>query len=175
MKYLAIIFLLVSGALHAQTIDGNTACSDLLPRPLEFLLDGSLTSEEALAKKLAPLKDCGLDDYDIQFFGSMDKMSAILKKLTASSTVNSLTYQDLLEQMELVKKAEVYQRIKKTTLLSEELGKRVGTETTWEKDMEVFIELGASQRIIDGVGIYLHENPNNQKSYREILEIISNG
>ena len=175
MKYLAILFLLVCGGLRAQTGDSLTACSDLLPRQLEFLMDGSLTSEDVLVRKLASLKDCGLDDYDIQFFGSMDKMSAILKKLTASSTVDSLTYQDLLEQMELAIKSEIYQRIKKTTLQSEELGKRVGTESTWENDKKVFVELGASQRIIDGVGIYLKDNPNNQKTYREILEIIAKG
>lgn len=158
---------------RAQQPLNDPSCEYIKAEPLEFLSDGTLTSEAVLVEKLTPLTSCGLDQYDIEFFGQMSNMSIILKRLTATREISQLTYADLLEQIEAMMERETYQRIKKVTLSSEELGDRVGTETTWEQDRELFYELRASQRIIDAVGSYLKEHPNNQKTYREILELIN--
>jgi hypothetical protein len=172
MRNLVLFFFLALGTLQAQENRTNPSCEYLMPQPLEFLLDGSLSSEGALEEKLAPLTSCGLDAYDIAFFSNMNKMSAVLKKLTSTKTVESLTYEDLLRQIQAVMDTQTYGQIKKTTLLSDDLGARVGTESSWETDLVIFQELGASQRVIDAVASYIKEHPNNQKTYREILETI---
>ena len=164
--------LLLQLTLSAQNPERNALCEDVLSSKMEFLVDGSFNSEKALERNLSRLKECGLDDYDVQFFSNMNYMSGILRKLTQVKPIEQLLYGDLLEQLESAMATERYQQLKSDTLKSEELGKRVGTEQTWEKDKFLFEELGASQRIIEAVGSYLRENPNNQKTYREILEFI---
>jgi hypothetical protein len=173
VKHLIVVGLLIAGFANAQITREPTACDDIKSMKLEFLTDGSLSSPEVLEEKMGLLTNCGLDDYDVTFFSSMSTMSLILKRLTATTAIENLTFADLLSQIQLMKKKENYQSIKKFTIISEDLGDRVGTESTWETDREIFYELKASQRIIDAVAFYLKENPNNQKTYREILELIN--
>ncbi len=175
MKIIILITtLFLPFILLAQNVERNSLCEDLLSSRMEFLVDGSLTGEAALKKNLSKLKECGLDDYDVQFFSNMNYMSGILSKLIKQKPLEQLRFADLLYELEKAMDNERYQNLKSTTVKSEELGKRVGTEQTWEKDKFLFEELGASQRIIEAVGSYLRENPNNQKTYREILEFIQN-
>jgi len=167
------VFLLIIGSISfSPTNDRSPSCEALMMQGMDFLVDGSFTDESALERNLRPLKSCGLDDYDINFFGRMNYMSGILSKLTQSKSIEQLTYGDLMEKIDPIIASEQYIKIKKATLRSEELGNRVGTEQTWAQDKLAFEELGASQRILDALESYLKENPNNLKTYREILEIM---
>lgn len=172
--FLFVATLLLPFTILAQNPERNSLCEDVMSSRMEFLVDGSFNGEKALERNLSKLKECGLDDYDVQFFSNMNYMSGILRKLTQVKPLEQLRYGDLLEQLESVMVTERYQNLKSDTIKSEELGERVGTEQTWENDKFLFKELGASQRIIEAVGSYLRENPNNQKTYREILEFIQN-
>jgi len=173
-RVLIASILILQFSLSAQEKERNSLCEEVLNSRMEFLVDGSFNSEKALERNLSMLKECGLDKYDVQFFSNMSYMSGILRKLTQVKPVEQLLYGDLFEQLESAMATERYQQLKSATLKSEQLGERVGTEQTWEKDKFLFEELGASQRIIEAVGSYLRENPNNQKTYREILEFIQN-
>ncbi|MGB5983638.1 MAG: hypothetical protein WBG46_15990 [Nonlabens sp.] len=166
--------LVVSSFAISQTTNFSPACELLLEERLEFLVDGSFTDESALRRNLEPLKSCGLDEYDITFFGRMNYMSGILRSLTQTKSIEQLTYGDLMNKIHPIVQSEKYINLKNATQRSEELGNRVGTEQTWVEDRLAFEELGASQRILDALGDYLKENPSNLKTYREILEGMSN-
>lgn len=171
--YKILVFsLIISCFSLAQTENRSPDCQNLMMEGMDFLVDGSFTDESALERNLQPLTSCGLDDYDIRFFGRMNYMSGILNKLTQSKPIEQLTYGDLMYKIEPIIVSEKYIEIKKASLKSEDLGNRVGNEQTWAEDKLVFEDLGASQRIIDAVGDYLKEHPNNQKTYREILEMM---
>lgn len=173
MKPFVFLLILISAPVIAQEAQLNPGCEEVKKERMTFLSDGSFTSEEVLIRNLRVLKSCGLDDYDISFFGNMDYMSGMLKNLTQSKVIEQVTYGDLMQKIQLIVSTEKYKKVKTITLRSEELGKRVGNEQTWAEDREIFRELGASQRIIEAVGNYLKEHPNNLKNYREILELMN--
>lgn len=166
---LSLVFVASMSSTFAQSQLDSRACQEVQSLRMDFLTDGSFVNEAALPRNLRVLKACGLDEYDIQFFGRMNYMSGILRNLSQTIPLERLTYGDLMQRIEKIMQGESYQRIKKLTVLSEELGARVGNEQSWEQDLPLFEEIGASQKIIDAVRTYLQENPNNQKTYKEIL------
>jgi hypothetical protein len=145
-------------------------CKTLLSEKLDFLLDGSFQDEPSLRKEIARLKDCGLDDFDVTFFGRMETMSAMLRKMTKGSQLEQLTFKDLFTEIEKMKETTGFTEVKKITLLSETLATRKGSLKNWSQDIKVFQELGASRNVIAQVFEYLEMYPESVKTYQEILE-----
>jgi hypothetical protein len=145
-------------------------CKSLLREKLDFLLDGSFQDEPSLRKEIARLKDCGLDDFDVKFFGRMETMSAMLRKMTKRNQLEQLTFNDLFTEIEKMKETTGFTEVKKITLLSETLATRKGSLKNWNQDIKVFQELGASRNVIAQVFEYLEMHPERVKTYQEILE-----
>ncbi len=163
--------------MHAQTAvsdktEQNTriSCDALLSSRLNFLLDGSFKSEEVPAREIAKLKSCGIDDFDVQFFGTMNAVTGMLTKMTKEKKVEKLTYKDLLNEMEKVKKTDFYLKMRDINNLTTTLSKRVGSFKNWPEDQKIFEALGSSTNIKNKVLNYLREHPDNTKTYKEILE-----
>lgn len=145
-------------------------CESLLNKKLDFLIDGSFQDEKSLQREIARLKECGIDDYDVSFFGRMSSMSAMLRKMTKEKQLEQLTFQDLFAEIEKMKATEAFEQMKKITQLSETLATRVGNLKNWNEDIKIFQELGASKNVITKVFEYLESHPDNTKTYQEILE-----
>jgi hypothetical protein len=139
---------------------------------LDFLIDGSLNDESALKTEIARLKQCGLDKFDVEFFGRLDAMSLLLSKMTKERKMEQLTFQDLLLEIEKVKATSGFQEVKKITLLSEDLALRKGDLKNWNQDIKIFQELGASKTVIAQVFEYLESHTDNLKTYQEILTLL---
>jgi hypothetical protein len=171
----SVLFLLVSCLCVAQgkvtmTInDDSISCDSLQQQQLSFLIDGSLQDESVVRREIAKLESCGLDDYDVRFFGRLDALSGMLKRLTRDQLVEQLTYGDLLEAINNMKETGRYQELKKISRLSQRLATTMASINTWEQDVLMFQELGASQQIIDKVYRYLRENPETDLSYEQLL------
>jgi hypothetical protein len=145
-------------------------CKTLLSEKLDFLLDGSFQDEPSLRKEIARLKDCGLDDFDVQFFGRMETMSAMLRKMTKEKQLEQMTFEHLFVEIKKMKATSSFTEVKKITLLSETLATRKGNLKNWNRDIKVFQELGASRNVIAQVFEYLEMYPESVKTYQEILE-----
>lgn len=145
-------------------------CKTLLGNKLDFLINGSFQDESSLRKEIAKFKECGLDDFDVKFFGRMESMSAMLRKMTKEKQIEQLTFEDLFAQIEKIKETSGFVQVKKITTLSETLATRKGSLKNWNQDISLFQELGASKNVIGQVYEYLESNPNNSKTYQEILE-----
>jgi len=145
-------------------------CSSLLDKKLDFLIDGSFQDESSLKKEIERLKECGLDDFDVKFFGRMESMSAMLRKMTKEKELEQLSFEDLVTQIEKIKATSGFLKIKNITLLSETLATRIGNLKNWNEDIKIFQELGASKNVISQVFEYLEAHPENTKSYQEILK-----
>lgn len=145
-------------------------CKSLLTKKLDFLIDGSFQDESVLKKEISRLKECGLDDFDVKFFGRMESMSAMLRKMTKEKQVEQLSFEDLFTEIEKIKATDGFMQVKNITLLSETLATRKGNLKNWNEDVKVFQELGASKNVISQVFEYLEAHPENTKSYQEILE-----
>ncbi len=162
-------FLLIVTGLWATAQD---PCEQQLTQKMDFMLDGSLTNQKILVDEISKLRDCGLDDFDVNFFGNMDVFSAMASRMIKSKNVEQMTFKDLFTEIEKFKKADVYKEIRQLTLASEALGERVGKLQSWAQDKMLFEDLGASRDIIEKVANYLMDHPENTKTYKEILEEI---
>ncbi|MEN8816103.1 MAG: hypothetical protein ABF274_04435 [Nonlabens sp.] len=171
---LIVIFITLISNAQDQTVTVELPLSDncktLLSKKLDFLIDGSFQDEASLQKEIARLKKCGLDDFDVKFFGRMESMSAMLRKMTKENQLEQLTFEDLFTEIEKMKATHGFQEMKKITQLSETLATRVGSLKNWNRDIKIFQELGASKNIIAQVFEYLESHPENTKTYQEILE-----
>jgi len=153
----------------------EAACELQLVKKLDFMLDGSFANENVLFKEIAKLQPCGIDEFDINFFGNMDVFSTILARISKQKQVEQMTFSDLYTEIVKFKKADVYKEIREVTLASEKLGETTGNIKNWSQDLAIFENLGASQDVIDRVYKYLKSHPNNSKTYKEILESLKKG
>lgn len=143
--------------------------SELQNQYMTFLIDGSLQNAAVVKREVARLKPCGLDDYDVRFFGRMESLSSLLKKLTQDTIIDQITYGDLLTAINDMKQTANYIDLKNIALLSQKLAEIKGNIRTWESDVQLFKDLGASQQVIDKVYRYLREHPENEMTYQELL------
>ncbi|WP_124978935.1 hypothetical protein [Nonlabens xiamenensis] len=176
MKPFKIFLLLFISVFSTSLVSGqqniHPDCEAVLQQKLDFLLDGSLQDEQALRREIKKLKPCGIDDFDIKFFGRLESLTSMLRKLTKDNTLEKLTFGDLYGEINKLKNTQGYQELKKIDQLSEELAQRTGNLANWSADVQIFEELGASRRVISEVFEYLETHPNNDKTYKEILETI---
>ncbi len=178
-KIIAAILLLLGTTLYAQNrvdmrVDEVVECGELRREVMTFLTDGSLQSSSVLVREVSKLKACGLDDYDIKFFGRMESLSGILKRLTKDSLIETLTYGDLLIAINELRETPNYIELKRTSIVSQQLAETVANIRNWEKDILLFQELGASQQVQDKVYRYLRENPGNKLTYQQLLIQLKN-
>lgn len=174
--FITIIFLNLhvlraqNGVSQKPAQNTPISCEALLRSKLNFLLDGSFKSEEVPAQEIAKLKSCGADDFDVQFFGTMNAITTMLTKMTKDKKIEKLTYNDLLTEIEKVKKTGFYLKMREINELTTKLASRVGSFKNWPEDERLFDALGSSTNIKNKVLQYLREHPDNTKSYKEILE-----
>ncbi|WP_438961771.1 hypothetical protein [Nonlabens sp.] len=178
-KTLSVLTLFTVIAVQAQLpqsspleISSEQACEMQLVKKLDFMLDGSFTHENVLFKEIAKLRPCGLDDFDVTFFSDMDVFNTMLTRISKHKKVEQMTFSDVYTEILKFKKAAVYKEIREVTMASEELGQTTGTIKNWEQDLTLFENLGASTTVIQKVYDYLKSNPDNEKTYKEILELL---
>jgi len=175
MKFYTIILFLLLGVITqaqnkvAMQIDDPMDCRALQNEVMTFLSDGSLQNSAIVVREISKLKPCGLDDYDVRFFGRMESLSGLLKKLTQDKLIEQLTYGDLLMAINDMKQTSNYADLKKIAIVSQQLAETKANIRTWEKDVVLFKELGASQTVQDKVYRYLKEHPDNELTYQELL------
>jgi len=137
---------------------------------MTFLVDGSFQSEQVPAREIAKLRGCGIDDYDVTFFGNMNAITSMLAKMTKNKEVHKLTYADLLVEINKAKQTDFYKNVREINRNIDALAKRVGSFKNWPEDEKLFDQLGSSAGVKNKVLAYLRENPDNKKTYKEILE-----
>lgn len=175
LKPLFSLLLILTGlwaTAQQSPTQTDLSCEQQLAQKMDFMLDGSLTNQRILVDEVSKLASCGLDDFDVNFFGNMDVFSAMAARMIKSKKVEELTFNDLYTEIQKFKKADVYKEIRQVTLTSEALGKRVGKINNWSEDRILFEDLGASRDVIEKVAAYLMEHPENGKTYKEILEVV---
>ncbi|MBF4985203.1 hypothetical protein FNJ87_12985 [Nonlabens mediterrranea] len=172
--FVAAMFLaIVVQAQHSPSKDNaNETCEMQLNEKLNFMLDGSFANENVLFMEIAKLRPCGLDEFDVNFFGNMDVFNTMLARISKEKKVEQMTFNDLYTEIVKFKKADVYKEIREVTIASERLGETVGNIENWSQDLTLFENLGASQDVINKVYDYLKAHPDNKKTYKEILGLL---
>ena len=173
-NYILLLFIGITSIAHSQnrvamSIDEPTDCGELQQQVMSFLVDGSFQSSTVVFKEVNKLKTCGLDDHDVRFFGRIEVLSTLLKKMTQDKLIDNLTYGDLMLSITDMKQTANYNEAKRLALLSQQLAETKADIRTWEEDLLLFNQLGASQAIKDKVYKYLREHPDNELTYQELL------
>lgn len=153
-------------------ISSESACEMQLVKKLDFMLDGSFANEKVLYREIAKLKPCGLDEFDVNFFGNMDIFSTMLTRISKVKQIEQMTFSDVYTEIVRFKKADVYREIREVTIASEKLGKTTANIKNWEQDVALFKDLGASEDVIERVYNYLKSHPDNKMTYQEVLELL---
>jgi len=171
LLFLCVAFLSkAQEQLVTEKVALTDPCKLLLSKKLDFLIDGSFQDEPSLRREMARLKECGLDDFDVNFFGRMESMSAMLRKMTKDKQLEQMTFKHLFVEINKMKATSSFTEVKKITLLSKTLATRKGNLKNWNRDVVIFQELDASRNVIAQVFEYLESHPENTKTYQEILE-----
>lgn len=152
-----------------MNVSETVPCDQLVTQKMVFLSDGSLRSDQVVAVEVAKLKPCGLDDYDVRFFGNIDALSSLLQKMTKEKQLEFLTYGDLMKSIDRMKETPNFQQLKDLAMLSQQLAERTASLKNWPQDLKLFDQLGASESIKNKVYRYLRENPENTLTYQELL------
>jgi hypothetical protein len=173
MKRLFVLLLFCcSSASFSQEISFSEECDAVRVMRMDFLHDGTLTDDSVVKANLELMRPCGIDDFDVSFFGRMEMLSGILHNMTKEKQFDLLTYGDWLEDITKMKQTATYIKVREMTLASEKLAKTPARWSTWDHDLRLFNQLGASQNVIEKVDKYLRENPDPGKTYKEVLEEI---
>jgi len=150
-------------------VSDTDSCKKLAVQKMTFISDGSLQNDQVVALEMEKLRACGLDDYDVKFFGNIDALSSLLKKMTKNTQLEFLTYADLIHNIDRMMETENYLKIKSLTLVSQQLAERTASLQNWQQDIQLFDQLGASETVKDKVYKYLREHPENTMTYQELL------
>jgi hypothetical protein len=172
--FITILLSLLASISFAQNnvsmqVSETLSCEKLAAQKMTFISDGSLQSDQVVALEMEKLKACGLDDYDVKFFGRIDALSSLLKKMTKDKRLEFLIYADLIDSIDRMMETENYQQIKSITLVSQQLADRTASLQNWQQDIKLFDQLGASEVIKDKVYRYLRSNPETKLTYQELL------
>ncbi len=174
MKFIiAALFLITSTITLAQNkvsmAVSDISCNEITRQKMTFLSDGSLQNDAVVAAEMQKLKSCGLDDYDVQFFGRIDALSSLLKKMTKDKRLEFLTYGELVAEIDHMKETENFQKLKSFATVSQQLAERKASLKNWPQDSKLFDELGASDNVKDKVYRYLRDHPETDLTYQDLL------
>lgn len=171
MKSSFLLFLFCSMTIYGQAQNNAADCNQKLNQKVDFLIDGSMNDPKAPLTALKKIEGCGVDRFDVEFFGDMSALSVMINKINKTKKTEEITYKDLVAEMDKARKTDLYKNVRALFELSDDFGSRVGTFSSWSsKDEKVFEKLGGSATVRNKIVAYLRENPNNKKTYKEILE-----
>ena len=171
MKKKLLIFTMLNFFFsYTQT---KTGCEEILSKEV-IIEQNQKDSIEKFIKDFSLLKNCGLDDFDIDFFSKGPFLGALfVQVMTEKKTNDELTYQKILDKILEIKKSKEYEQNRVLLIQSFELLKRPADIKNWDEDKILFQKIQMPNELIDKLFDYLkvHSNPN--KTYKDIFEDFS--
>jgi thioredoxin-related protein len=171
MKKKLLIFTMLNFFFsYTQT---KTGCEEILSKEV-IIEPNQKDSIEKFIKDFSLLKNCGLDDFDIDFFSKGPFLGALfVQVMTEKKTNDELTYQKILDKILEIKKSKEYEQNRVLLIQSFELLKRPADIKNWDEDKILFQKIQMPNELIDKLFDYLkvHSNPN--KTYKDIFEDFS--
>lgn len=163
-KALLILLLFQSTIGFSQS---QTECKKILSK--EINLDFNERRDlDTLNTNFSKLKDCGLEQADIDLLANGTALAALLIPMISETDVK-ITYQYLYNRVLELKASPQYKETIRLFKISEELSKRNADIANWEEDKKLLEALGTPQGIIDSFHYYLQENSDPTKTYTEVF------
>lgn len=160
-KLLLLIFL----HSYIGFCQSKSDCDKILTKEVN-LKPNDIESHKELIKDFHLLKNCGLDDEDIEFFTDKSILPNILVSFLSDK---KLTYQKLYDKILEIKQSENYEKSKITIQVSNELSKRPADIKNWEEDKILIQKLQLPKDFIDKFYNHLKKHSDRQKTYKEVF------
>ena len=169
-KKLLIFIMLNFFFSYTQT---KTGCEEILSKEV-IIEPNQMDSNEKFIKDFSLLKNCGLDDFDIDFFSNQSFLGAILVQvITEKKTNDELTYQNIFDKILEIKKSKEYEQNRVLLLQYFELLKKPADMKNWNEDKILFQKIQMPNEVIDKLFDYLKVYSNPNKTYKDIFEDFS--
>lgn len=124
---------------------------------------------DVLNNNFSKLKDCGLEQIDIEYFANGPILAALLIPML-SETDGKITYQYLFDKVLEIKQSSQYKENIELFKISVELSHRSADIKSWETDKKLLEALETPPEMIDNFYLYLKENSNPNKTYAEVFK-----
>ncbi|KAA5825735.1 hypothetical protein FPF71_07440 [Algibacter amylolyticus] len=145
-------------------------CDKVLTKEITLISNDTDNLKEII-EDFSQLKNCGLDDGDIEIFSKGPILGIFLVELASNKETGSrLTFQKLYDKVLEFKETEEYELTKTSILVSNELSKRTANLENWEEDKVLFQKLQVPSNIIDEFHNYLNEHSNTEKTYIQVFD-----
>lgn len=165
-KTLLITTLLLSFNGFCQSTQD---CEKILKKEIN-LIPNDTDNLKRFIEDFSLLKNCGLDDGDIEVFSSGPILGTILVELASNKESDSkLTFQKLYDKVLEFKETEEYELTKATILVSNDLSKRPANIDNWQEDKILLQKLQVPSDFIDEFHNYLKEHSNPEKTYKQVF------
>ncbi len=165
-KTLLITTLLLSFNGFCQSTQD---CETILKKEIN-LIPNDTDNLKRFVEDFSLLKNCGLDDGDIEVFSSGPVLGTILVELASNKESDAkLTFQKLYDKVLEFKESEAYELTKTAILVSNELAKRPANIDNWQQDKILLEKLQVPSAFIDKFYNYLKEHSNPEKTYKQVF------
>lgn len=165
-KSLLIIIFLLSFNGFCQSIQD---CEKILKKEIN-LIPNNTDNLKSFIEDFSQLKNCGLDDGDIEIFSKGPVLGTILIQLASDKETDSkITFQKIYDKVLEFKGTEEYELTKATILVSNDLSKRPANIDNWQEDKVLLQKLQISPDFIDEFHNYLKKHSNPEKTYKQVF------
>lgn len=162
--YISITIIFFCNISFAQQ---SNKCQEILTE--EINIENINNKTTTLLSEISKLKNCGLDDLDVQFFSEPVIVGTLFVQLVSNLDRNKIHFKDIYDGIIEYKKSDDYQKYKKLLPLSNDLKKRPATIKNWKNDKVILIKLGVSNETVNQFYTFLKINSDASKTYQEIF------
>ena len=166
MKKTFFLILIVQSFIGLS--QSQTECEKILSQEikLDFVEKSDL---DILNNTFSKLKDCGLENIDVETFAKGPILATLLIQLTNEND-GKVTYQNLFDKIMEFKKTPEYVKNIELVKTSNELFERKAVIKNWENDKVLFEKLNTPSDIVDKIYLLVQQNSNPNKTYAELFK-----
>lgn len=162
MKILLLLFtVLLSINGYAQS---TSDCEKVLSEKIDTNVD-----LKELNQKLSELKNCGLNQNDVDFF-SQGPMLATMMISILNTAKEDITYQQVFDKIMEFKQVPEYEKTIQLYKISNELLQKKVTIKNWESDKLLLNELELSSDTVENIRLMVLTNLDPNKTYADLLK-----
>ncbi len=146
----------------------QTECEKILSQEikLDFVEKSDL---DILNNTFSKLKDCGLENIDVEIFAKGPILATLLIQLT-NENGGKVTYQNLFDKIMEFKKTPEYVKNIELVKTSNELFERKAVIKNWENDKVLFEKLNTPSDVVEKIHLLVQQNSNPNKTYAELFK-----
>lgn len=156
-------FIFISLTSYGQ--QNNLDCSKVLNKTPYFITNKVIEPSDSLQLDFDILKNCGkLDSIDIGLL-SGPMLGTIMIQDATNNTLT--TYKSIIESINDFKKTEQYSKNREALIISKTLENKIVTADELEKDKELLIKVGLSDKEFEGFRKFVLTNSSQNLTYKD--------